>query len=175
MIFSTHLLVQSMGLHHSWPPVIENSFYYDLGTSSRPLNPLSVTLYTNYINYIYRGRLFAVNVPRLQPESGQITPTSPAAPSHSAWTSAPWGLLRCPRERSNSFPLMEAQYGPGAAGGSLYLVQGVDPYMVLGVDPSPGAGVDGSPSAGSGWLTWCWRWVANLVLHGSGWPKWCWG
>ena len=50
---------------------------------------------------IYRGRLSVVDVLRLQTEAGQITPTSPSAPSHTAWSSAPWGLLRCPRERSN--------------------------------------------------------------------------
>ena len=55
---------------------------------------------------IYRGRLCLVDVPRLQMESGQIAPTSPSAPSHSAWSSAPWGLLRNPREPSNLLPLM---------------------------------------------------------------------
>ena len=50
---------------------------------------------------IYRGRLSVVDVPRLQTESGQIAPTSPSAPSHSAWSSAPWGLLRYPRKPNN--------------------------------------------------------------------------
>ena len=51
---------------------------------------------------IYRGRLFTVDVPRLrnQPaaEFCQITPISPSAPSPAAWSSTPWGWLRCPRE-----------------------------------------------------------------------------
>ena len=58
------------------------------------------------VRYIYRGRLFEVDVPRLHMQSGQIAPTSPSAPSHSAWSSAPWGLLRCPRKPSNLLPLM---------------------------------------------------------------------
>ena len=55
---------------------------------------------------IYRGRLSVVDVPRLQTESDQMAPTSPSALSHSAWSSAPWGLLRYPREQSNLLPLM---------------------------------------------------------------------
>ena len=58
---------------------------------------------------IYRRRLFAMDVPRLQKESGQIAHTSPSAPSHSAWSSAPWGFLRCPREPSNLLPLMGSE------------------------------------------------------------------
>ena len=37
---------------------------------------------------IYRRRHSVVDVPRLQTESGQISPTSPSALSHSAWRSA---------------------------------------------------------------------------------------
>ena len=51
-------------------------------------------------------RLFVVDVPRLRMESGQIAPTSPSAPSHLAWSSAPCGLLQCLRESSNLLPLM---------------------------------------------------------------------
>ena len=47
-----------------------------------------------------------VDVPRLQTEWGQIAPTAPSAPSQSAGSSVPWGLLRYPREPSNLFPLM---------------------------------------------------------------------
>ena len=54
---------------------------------------------------IYRGRPSVVDVPRLQTESGKIAPTSPSALSHSAWSSAPWGLLRYPREPNNLLPL----------------------------------------------------------------------
>ena len=42
-----------------------------------------------------------VDVPRLQTESGQIAPTSPYAPSHSAWSSAPWRSLWFRNEPSN--------------------------------------------------------------------------
>ena len=56
--------------------------------------------------HIYRGRLNVMDVPRLQTESGQIAPTSPSSPSHSSWSSAPWGLLRYPKEPSNVLPLM---------------------------------------------------------------------
>ena len=54
--------------------------------------------------YIYRGRLCVVDVPRLwrrlSSGLGQIAPTSPSAPSPAAWSSAPWGSLRCPGERT---------------------------------------------------------------------------
>ena len=35
-----------------------------------------------------------------------MAPTSSSAPSHAARSSAPWGLLRSPRERRNVLPLM---------------------------------------------------------------------
>ena len=62
--------------------------------------------YSSHTPHLYRGHLSVVDVPRLQTESGQIDPTSPFAPSHSAWSSTPWGLLQCPREPSNLLPLM---------------------------------------------------------------------
>ena len=60
----------------------------------------------NLFSDIYRGRLSVVDVHRFQTESGQIAPTSPSALSHSAWSSAPWELLRYPREPSNLLALM---------------------------------------------------------------------
>ena len=84
-----------------------NSTIAMAGMPARPLFLLQQTAPVTTTNeHIYQGRLSVVDVPRLQKESGQIAPTFPSALSYSAWSSAPWGLLRYPREPSNLLPLM---------------------------------------------------------------------
>ena len=98
-IRSTHNWILQTPYIFLFPTFNRNIIFHMLYRTHSPV------LTTSTLSF-YRSSLFAVDVPRLQTESGEIAPTFPSAPSQSAFSSAPWGLLRYPRKPCNLFPLM---------------------------------------------------------------------